>query len=84
MYVLCRTKCPEAHTFCNKGVTFITKRTGLLRHQEVGSFFVVVSYEGGLPTSVVRNHGIGWLIGELLRTPLGRSSENSPSTHSGE
>jgi len=48
VYVLCRTKCPEAHTFCNNGVAFIIKRTGLLRQKEVGSFFFVVGgYEGG-------------------------------------
>jgi hypothetical protein len=53
------TKCPEAHTFCNNGVAFITKRTGLLRQKEVGSFFVVGGYEGGPPASVLRSHGSG-------------------------
>jgi len=47
VYVLCRTKCPEAHTFCNNGVAFITKRADLLRQKEVGSFFVVGRYRRG-------------------------------------
>jgi hypothetical protein len=38
-------------------VAFITKRTGLLRQKEVGSFFVVGGQRRGPPASVVRNLG---------------------------
>ena len=56
-------------------VAFITKRAGLLRQKEVGSFFVVGRCRRGPPASVLRS------LGPLAHR---RSSENIPSTHSGE
>src|SRR5215211_4947495 len=55
-------------------VAFITKRAGLLRQKEVGSFFGRQVSEGP-PASVLRS------LGPLAHR---RSSENPPSTHLGE
>jgi len=72
--------CPEAHTFCKNVVAFITKRTGLLRQKEVGSFFCarwVKEGAAGLSAQWLEA-SVRWRIGELRlrRIPLPRTRVN--------
>src|SRR5215217_847956 len=66
--------CPEAHTFCKDVVASITKRTGLLRQKEVGSFLWSVGKGGGRRPQWLET-SVRWRIGELRRIPLPRLSE---------
>src|SRR5215211_2090856 len=68
--------CPEAHTFCKDVVASITKRTGLLRQKEVGSFLWSVGKGGGRRPQWLET-SVRWRIGELPRIHLPRTRVNS-------
>src|SRR5215212_10615570 len=67
--------CPEAHTFCKDVVASITKRAGLLRQKEVGSFLWSVGKGGGCRPQWLET-SVRWRIGELPRIPLPRTPVN--------
>src|SRR5215212_4914574 len=57
-------------------VAFITKRTGLLRQKEVGSFFWSAGIGGGRRPQCLEA-SVRWRIGEVPRIPLPRTRMNS-------
>jgi len=56
-------------------VAFITKRTGLLRQKEVGSFFWSAGIGGGRRPQCLEA-SVRWRIGEVPRIPLPHTSVN--------
>jgi len=58
-------------------VAFITKRAGLLRQKEVGSFFWSAGIGGGRRPQCLEA-SVRWRIGELPRIPLPRRWVNKP------